>query len=85
MEVKTLLDLGKLAEICRKKGIAEIKIDEKGLEFKLWDHIPTPSKRTRAKSSSTSSEQIPLENQPTEEEILFWSSSPLGSPEESAN
>lgn len=73
MNPKTLKDLSKLADICRKKGIAEIKVDENGVEFKLWDHIPSRPRKGKS-SEVASSNHIPVENMPTEEELLFWSS-----------
>lgn len=72
MEIKNARDLAKIADLCRKKGITEIKIGENCIELKIGDK---PEKRPRLSSRASNKEQDkPLqESGPTEEELLFWS------------
>lgn len=75
MELKNMSDLAKFADLCRKKNIESIKIAADGsVEFKL--RADAFKEKKPRKQKETSSEVAPLE--PTEEDILFWSSTPLG-------
>lgn len=83
--MKSIKELEKLAQMCRKRGIAELKVTENEVEMKLWDHIPTQARRSKAKSPTYTKDNIELENLPTEEEVLFWSSAGLQDIAESKN
>jgi hypothetical protein len=37
VDIKTIADLAKLADICRKKGIKQIKVTQEGIELQLGD------------------------------------------------
>ena len=73
MTISTLKDLSKLIDLCRKKGVETIAVD--GVELKLGD-APTSLKRNAA--SDTAPDKIIIEDQPTEDELRFWSVSPHG-------
>ncbi len=76
MDIKNLADLGKLADLCRKKGIDSIKITQNEIEFKLSPHSPIKGK-PRGKynqTADTKPDLVSVENQYTQDEILFWSS-----------
>lgn len=77
MEVKTAAQLGKIADLCRKKGIESIKITAESVEFKLIDEIRVNRKQRKPKKFDLE-DGIQLENQPTEEEVLFWSTGAIG-------
>lgn len=74
MDIKNTLDLSKLADVCRKKGIAEIKVTKSTVEFKLWDHIPAQRAKRKSKSTANEKDDLLGDNTPTEEDLLFWSS-----------
>lgn len=78
MDIKSLSDLGKIADLCRKKGIESIKITDSAVEFKLLEH--KPARHARKKASPKDSDNIEMPIAPTEEELLFWSSA--GIPQE---
>lgn len=80
MNIKTLGDLSKIADICRKKGIETIKITPDSVEFKLLEPALKPKRVKKAQDSTTESSST-LSNGPTDEELLFWSSG--GIPESS--
>lgn len=67
MDIKTFADLAKLANICRKSGIKQIKITSDGIEFMLGDK---PGVKTRGKADEAQADPKAL----TEEEMLYWSS-----------
>ncbi len=75
MDIKSPKDIEKLAKICRKAGIAEIKVTTDTVEFKLWDHLPTS--RSSRKPKETQEDYVPIEGAPSEEDILLWSSGGL--------
>lgn len=68
MDIKTLSDLSKLADVCRKKGIETIKVCDGVIEFKLLDR---PLRSKRSKNEKESIETTP---QYTEEDLILWSS-----------
>lgn len=68
MDIKTFADLSKLADICRKKGIKQLKITQDGLEFQLGEK-PTKPVRARKSDAKEAPDMVP-----SEEDVLFWSS-----------
>lgn len=72
MDIKTIADLAKLADLCRKKGIKQLKITEGGLEFEL-----SPTYRKVTRRSKGESDSIKVEKQYTDEDILMWSSNQI--------
>jgi len=66
MDIKTVADLAKLADICRKKGIKQLKITQEGLEFSMGEK---PQPKVKFKDSPEA-----LDTRPSDEEMLFWSS-----------
>lgn len=73
MDIKTLADLSKLADLCRKKGLHSIKVTPNSLEFTLSDNTPSKG-RPRGKYAADIKDHIPIEDQLSEDEVLFWSS-----------
>lgn len=71
MDIKTFGDLAKVADLCRKKGIKQIKITSEGIEFSLGDK---PIKKAKAQNSKDNIDAPP---QYTEEDMLFWSSTQM--------
>lgn len=71
MEIKNARDLAKIADLCRKKGIAELKIGQNCIEVKMGTR-PEKQKRASAKKP-TGPEPRLNDSGPTEEELLFWS------------
>lgn len=71
MEIKNLSDLTKIAALCRKKGIETIKITAESVEFKLAADLPSKRKHAIEKETEIKTEQ------PTAEQMLFWSSQGL--------
>lgn len=76
-EIKYPLELDKLIDTCRKKGVKSIKIE--GLELELREEAPL-SNYKRKKLEVVSSDKIDME---PELDPLFWSADSLIS-EESA-
>lgn len=69
-------DLAKFADLCRKKNIESIKIAADGtVELKLSRDAFVPKQR-KQKSKGLADEVKTTEL--SEEEILFWSSTPAG-------
>jgi hypothetical protein len=76
-----LTHLSKVADLCRKKGIAEFKFtDDVGrtYEFKLWDFIPKKEPRRARKAKTLEHETVPVEGAITDDEALFYSAPDLG-------
>ena len=48
MDIKTISDIAKLADTCRKKGIKQLKISAEGVEIVLGEK---PGTKTRIKKS----------------------------------
>lgn len=71
MDIKTLADLGKIADLCRKKGIESIKIADGTVEFKLAHGF----ERRRRGTRDTSNPEV--DTPFSEEDALFWSSAGL--------
>ena len=67
MDIKNFSDLAKIADICRKKGIKQLKITQDGVEFQMGDR---PEKQVKADKGSDKID-VPVIN---EEDVLFWSS-----------
>ena len=67
MDIKTFSDLAKLADICRKKGIKQLRITQEGLEFQLGEK---PIKPLKVIKGSESEQAEPLDG----DNLLFWSS-----------
>lgn len=81
MDIKNLSELGKIAALCRKKGIESIKISsDGGVEFKLTPLYPKP--RKVASPLNQDKEQL---GTLSEEDILFWSSAGVHSDSQGAN
>lgn len=74
MDIKTLGDLGKLADLCRKKGIESIKIIDGTVEFKLSPIAPNRRKRSTVKLSTPDPVTGKSERTLTDEDVLLWSS-----------
>jgi hypothetical protein len=72
MDIKTIADLAKLADLCRKKGIKTLKVSADGLEFELTEK---PQGKKRAKTSQD--DKVETDNQYSDEDALFWSSSQI--------
>jgi hypothetical protein len=70
MELKNLNDLGKIADLCRKKGIKTIKISDSSVEFELSPEAP----KSNYKKKQMGSDKIDVGVQFTDEEVLLWSS-----------
>lgn len=68
MDIKSVADLAKIADLCRKKGIESIKITQDSVEFKLGEK-PVSERR----SSESKEEKIENDEALTEEELLMWS------------
>lgn len=71
-------DLSKLLTICRKNGVAHIKID--GIELTL-DHqalfpVSNYKKNKKEKEPVKGSDRIDSPDQFSEEDALFWSAAP---------
>lgn len=82
MEIKNIAELGKIADLCRKKGLEYIKITQDTVEFRLSERaLKTKSKR---KIKDTTPDVLETETA-TEEELLFWSSAGVSGSEEGAN
>lgn len=73
MDIKTLGDLGKLADLCRKKGIESIKVTSEAVEFKLTEK--PQARRKKGDSPSNETDILsPLAQAQAEEAAMFWSS-----------
>jgi hypothetical protein len=75
--------LSKVADLCRKKGVAEFKYtDSSGhtYELKLWDVIPKATRKRAPKAESLEAklDSIPVEGSITDEQMLFYSAPDLG-------
>lgn len=73
MQIKTFAQLSKIADICRKKGIETIKITPEAVEFTLKEPIPR-KKQLKADGKDNDPGTIETPEQPSEEDMLFWSS-----------
>lgn len=78
--IKDLKDLGKLIDLCRKKGVETVKVD--GVEFTLGDVPQAPRLHTAARDMNLPPESyIPIiqntmaiaSEDLTEEQLLFYS------------
>lgn len=67
MRVKNIAELGKVIDLCRKKGVRSISID--GVHLSLGD-VPEPN----TQSKDTKDIETEGFNQFTEEQIATWSS-----------
>lgn len=77
MDVKNVADLAKIIDLCRKKGIDSIKISNDAVEFKLSTHLPIKGKprgKYKTATAELKPDHIEVENQYSQDEILFWSS-----------
>lgn len=68
----SLSGLEQIIDICRKKGIQSLKLNN-GVEFTLREEAP-PSLYKRKKASEVTSDEIKTEGSFNDEDILFWSS-----------
>jgi hypothetical protein len=80
LQIKDLKDLGKLIDLCRKKGVETIKVD--GIEFNLGEIPEAPSARTEDTIPMAPEAYIPITPNVTmaiaseelsEEDLLFYS------------
>lgn len=71
MKVESIKDLGKLIDMCHKKGVKSITVD--GIALELGE---PPLKRNVAKDTST--DEIDTEPRYSDEDLLLWSSIPHG-------
>lgn len=69
MNINNLADLGKIIDLCRKKGVESLKIDN--IELKLSREIP--QSKYKRKSVELTSEMIPVDDI-SDEQALYWSS-----------
>lgn len=69
MQIKTIKELDSVLAICRKRGVSSIEIGN--VKLHLTDELPT-------KPNSEQSKEAPSSDLYTEEQILNWSSLPLG-------
>lgn len=69
MDSSDLKDLAKIIDLCRKKGVSELKFD--GVEIKLAPEKPASDYKKRKKTEDTKEDLGPAY---TDEETLFWSS-----------
>lgn len=71
MEVKTIKDLSRLFDLCRKKGIKEAKLSpDGGIAFTLGE---SPTRKSSSKAAKDSN-LIATEPAFSEQDVLFWSS-----------
>lgn len=83
MNIKNARDLSKIIAICRKKGVQTLKIAPNGVfEFTLLATAPGVERANRRskKDGSQPAEPKPAP-QLTEEDVLFYSSSPIPNPD----
>ena len=66
MDIKTIADLAKLADICRKKGIKQLKITQDGLEFSMGEK---PQPKAKLKDTPET-----FDTTASDEDMLYWSS-----------
>lgn len=72
MDKKQLVDLKKIMQLCKQEGIKSIELDGLKMEFNPFAKVETKAKRS--KKSAVNSDPI-VEQQYSDEDILFWSSS----------
>lgn len=68
MEFKSLDELSAFIDLCRKKGIQDIKLGAGGIELHLQEI--TPRKRRQKTDGTPEIAEKPY----TDDELLFWSS-----------
>lgn len=68
-------ELLKIIDICRKKGVEELEFN--GFRLKLRDEAPPSYYKRRQKNVETGTTEVLEEPRVTEEDLLFWSSTPL--------
>lgn len=78
MQLSDIKQLGKLIDMCRKKGVDTIKIDNMEIKLRLDAYEET-------KHHAIDNSEIKTENQYTDEETLFWSSAGIPDPQKSDN
>ncbi len=66
-----LKTLKKLAAACRKAGIKSFKSPD--FEFTLTDAEPEPAKKAKGSTPAASPNTPIVTDEPTAEELLFWS------------
>lgn len=78
--VDSIKELEKLIKMLRKNGVESAKVD--GIELKLGSEPPPPSKYMAKKAAANAAGALEIEppktDEPTQEELLFWSSTPPG-------
>ncbi len=65
MKLESIKDLEAIIKLCRKQGVQTISID--GVSLSLGD-VPQ-----KAKNGATDISEPKVEDQPSDEELLFWS------------
>lgn len=79
MEIKTLADLSKVIDACRKKGVESIKIGFEAIELRFSAEAIKPARRRRVKEDKNPIQEDPY----SAEDILLWSSTGVELPESS--
>lgn len=67
MKIETIKDLEAVLKLCRRQGVTSINID--GIRLSLGE-LPAP------KTPETAKDDTKVEDQYTDEDLLFWSSQP---------
>lgn len=71
-----LKQLKKIIDLCRKSGIKTFKGD--GFEFELSDSIPAKKHSKKAKKEESVQSTLPSDfNDPTADELMFWSATQM--------
>lgn len=71
MELPNPKDLKKLASMCRKSGIKQLKIGD--IEFTLSEELPTKTKKSSKQALPEASDTKFETDTLTDNELLFWS------------
>ncbi len=73
----SIKELEKYMKLCRKHGVLELRLE--GVELKLDAHAPiTPRKLGKAEKQAPATDTA-SEGSYSEEDALFWSSTPIAS------
>lgn len=68
MDIKNVRDLAKIIDLCRKKGVSDVKITDNSVEFKM-----TPEAPSRKVADKDKTEFPPIDQPYTDEQIAMWS------------
>lgn len=82
MDIKSLKELSKIIDLCRKKGIESVKIGQECIEMKFGE-VRQPTRRKNSKAFEPVTDSVETPDAFDEMQALFWSSE--GIPVEGAN